>query len=97
LVLGISGEVFRLFKKRKAATLAEKVEEKLASKSFDIIFFAVLDNSTYSALAPTGDIIPARRDNAMWALSSAILLLYLLYRLCIVPFLEGIVVCFPQV
>jgi hypothetical protein len=53
---------WRVFR-NNAATLAEKVEEKLASKSFDIIFFAVLDNSTYSALAPTGDIIPARRDN----------------------------------
>jgi hypothetical protein len=54
---------WRVFR-NNAATLAEKVEEKLATKSFDIIFFAVLDNSTYSALAPTGDIIPARRDNA---------------------------------
>jgi hypothetical protein len=54
---------WRVFR-NNAATLAEKVEEKLATKSFDIILFAVLDNSTYSALAPTGDIIPARRDNA---------------------------------
>jgi hypothetical protein len=53
----VHGPSWRIF------SLAERVDEVLAGAVFDTIIFAVLDNSTYNALAPNGDIIPARRDN----------------------------------
>jgi hypothetical protein len=53
---------WRIFR-NNAVSLAARVEEVLAGAVFDTIIFAVLDNSTYNALAPNGDIIPARRDN----------------------------------
>jgi hypothetical protein len=58
----IHEQSWRIFR-NDAVPLAERVEEKLSRYNFDTIKFAVQDNSTYSALAPNGDIIPARRDN----------------------------------
>jgi hypothetical protein len=53
---------WRIFR-NNAVSLAERVEDALSKAAFNTIMFAVLDNSTYSTLAPNGDIIPARRDN----------------------------------
>jgi hypothetical protein len=65
--LGIAADTvqephWRIFR-NSASALAEKVTKKMEEKCYDHIIFAVLDNSVYSAMAMTGDIIPSRRDN----------------------------------
>jgi hypothetical protein len=43
--------------------MAEKVEAKMKETRCDHLVFAIMDNSVYSAMAPTGDNILSRRDN----------------------------------